>query len=538
MKTYKHIFSLAAVCLSAFSFTGCIDETEPTSGVIKEQLEGNASAVEALVKGIPATLNTRYFTDTRRDWAFGFGALMHIRDIYTQDLAAQDEQGYQQYYYFGRNEYQGRDYVFCQYPWNFYNKIISTSNSVINSIDPEGANASGLGFLGASLCFRAMCYLDMARCYEFLPSDAYPEAVNADGKDITGLTVPILTGLETEDEIRNNPRVSREDMFEFIHTDLENAIKYMEHMSGNDKTLPHLDCAYGLMARLYMWVEDYENAEKYARLAIDAADTTPISKDDAMNTTTGFNDISKWMWGSTVTKEALYSNLANWTALIVNESVFGYCGPDGGCANCLDAAMYKRLSDTDWRKLMYKAPAGSALDGQNVYIDDELGAALPDYAATKFRPGGGELNSYSVACATSYPLMRVEEMYFIEIEAAAHQDAARGKQMLETFMKTYRDPQYTCLVSEQNQVVEETVFQKRIELWGEGQSFFDVKRLNLPVTRGYEGTNHQESECFNTTTRPAWMTYVIVKLEEDGNKALTGYNNPDPSGVYTLWQGQ
>ena len=81
----------------------------------------------------------------------------------------------------------------------------------------------------------------------------------------------------------------------------------------------------------------------------------------------------------------------------------------------------------------------------------------------------------------------------------------------------------------------EIVFQKRVELWGEGLSFFDIKRLNYPVTRGYAGTNHIEEARFNTTTRPAWMNYVIVRTEEDGNAGVRGYNNPDPTGLYQVW---
>lgn len=156
--------------------------------------------------------------------------------------------------------------------------------------------------------FRAMCYLDMARAYEFLPSDAYPEAKSPDGKDITGLTVPIVLGTETEEELRNNPRRTREEMFEFIKGDLDKAIEYMDGFTGGDKTLPHQDCAYGLMARLYMWVENYEEAEKYARPAIDASTSQPMTQENGMNTSTGFNDINQWMWGSAISKEALYSN--------------------------------------------------------------------------------------------------------------------------------------------------------------------------------------------------------------------------------------
>ena len=66
-------------------------------------------------------------------------------------------------------------------------------------------------------------------------------------------------------------------------------------------------------------------------------------------------------------------------------------------------------------------------------------------------------------------------------------------------------------------------FSKRVELWGEGQSFFDIKRLNLPVTRGYAGTLHHTIGRFNTTTRPAWMNFCIVRSEGNNNTALVGF---------------
>ena len=85
-------------------------------------------------------------------------------------------------------------------------------------------------------------------------------------------------------------------------------------------------------------------------------------------------------------------------------------------------------------------------------------------------------------------------------------------------------------------MIDEIVFQKRVELWGEGQIFFDIKRLNMSVTRGYPGTNHPEARRYNTVGRPAWMNFCIVRSEKNNNAALEGYENPDPSGLYTPWK--
>ncbi len=134
-----------------------------------------------------------------------------------------------------------------------------------------------------------------------------------------------------------------------------------------------------------------------------------MTEEQWLSTTSGFNDISCWMWGSQMQAEdaAVQSGILNWTSFMSPEALYGY--------------------------------------------------------------------------ASAYPLMRVEEMYFIEAEAAAHLNAGEGKTLLESFMNTYRDESYVC---ENADVVDEVLLQKRIELWGEGTTFFDIKRLNLSVTPG------------------------------------------------------
>ena len=197
-----------------------------------------------------------------------------------------------------------------------------------------------------------------------------------------------------------------------------------------------------------------------------------------------------------------------------------------------------RLSDTDFRKKMWKAPDGGMLDGETEFLTSAsfgyFGDRLPEYASVKFRPAEGNPDDYTVGAATAYPLMRVEEMYFIEMEAAAQQGNNQAQTMLTDFMQQYRDPEYVVNASG-DELIDEIVFQKRIELWGEGLTFFDVKRLDMSVTRGYEGTNFTDASRLNTDGRPAWMNICIVQTEKNNNAALIGFENPDPSDTEELW---
>lgn len=532
-KILKSIMGVSAVAVCLGSFTSCMDETEPTTVATEEQIAASTSASEALLMAMPAYFN-KY---TNNGWHHGFGypSMMYIRDLMTGDLCQTDNtSGYHShFYYWARNKYQGDGYIFGQYIYNYFYEFVLTTNNMIGGVNEQTATAKQLGYLGAGLAFRAMVYLDMARCFEFLPHEHNLDGKNIDGNIVTNLTVPIVKAGMTQEEARNNPRATRTEMFDFILEDLNKAEEYIVNLeSTSGGVLPDLACVYGLKARLYMWVEDYANAAIYARKAIDQAGTDPMTQEECINTKTGFNDISQWMWGTKMTSEddVVKTGIINWASWLSNQTSFGYTGPSTSLYNMIDKNMYERIADTDFRKLLWIAPAGSALEGQTPLIEGS--AELPEYVAVKFRPNEGNIETHETGAATCVPVMRVEEMYFIEAEAVAHANADNGKALLEQFMKTYRDASYACTNSD---IIDEIVFQKRVELWGEGHTFFDIKRLDMSVTRGYPGTNWYDLTRLNTNGRPAWMNFVIVRTEANNNQGLVGMNNPDPSDLYTPW---
>jgi hypothetical protein len=330
-------------------------------------------------------------------------------------------------------------------------------------------------------------------------------------------------------------------MAEFIENDLNVAEAYIDNISRLDKTMPDLAVVYGLKARLYMWLEDYPKAATYARKAIDLGKYTPLTQAEWTNVQTGFNTLSTsaWMWGMQTSKEdrVVTSGILNWTSWSSNETAFGYASE--GPKLMISKQLFDRIPDADWRKLSWVGPKGSAHNKKLEFVSENYNLenssakrAVPAYGSLKFRPGSGDPDNYLTACVVGVPLMRIEEMYFIEAEAVAHTDPAAGKALLESFMKNYRYSTYSTTASGVDDVVEEIVFQKRIELWGEGQTFFDIKRLNMSVDRTYSGTNFYANCRFKSTGRPAWMNIVIVRSEGNSNAAVNGWNNPDPSGLY------
>lgn len=478
---------------------------------------------------LPWNLQWRYYASGANPYMFGYGAIMHIRDVMTEDLTRPDT-GYNWFNSWAENVYQGKSYIYSRYIWGYLRDMVIDANEWIAACQND---ESQKGLLGAAYASRALLYLDMARMYEFLPNDR-TSALSASGQDLTGLTVPIITEstfFDVQTGSYSVPRATRQEMAAFIQDDLDKAEALLPLLDNSSNLLPRLDVVYGLKARLYMWTGDYVNARSYAAKAIEASATKPMTRNEMLSTTNGFNDVSKWMWGVRYLPEdaAVMSGLCNWTSWMSNENEYGY---SYYVPLYIGKSLYDSIRDTDVRKLLWVAPYGSALDGQAPLLDADM-FPLSAYASVKFRPNEGSLDD-RVADCSAFPLMRIEEMYLIQAEAAAQQgDIAAARQLLNQFMQENRDPSYNCTLESQQDLVNEIILQKRIELWGEGQTYFDVKRLNLPVARDYEGSNFPSSSRFNTQGRPAWMNFIFPKTEEERNISLAEMNNPDPSNVYS-----
>ena len=140
-----------------------------------------------------------------------------------------------------------------------------------------------------------------------------------------------------------------------------------------------------------------------------------------------------------------------------------------------------------------------------------------------------------------YIYMRVEEMYFIEAEAKAHENLGEGIRLLNEFMNNYRivGGGYDCtnMSSSVENFTNELMLQKRIEFWGEGIVMFDMKRLDMSTRRGYVGTNSPASYRLNTEGRAPYWNFVISRGETQNNPVIATQNNPDPSQTVKPWNG-
>jgi len=547
MKKNKIVKFAAALLCAPVLLSSCIEETFPEGGnVTSGQISESPFAMEDIAASIPTILITNYL-NMGDHFDFGYPGIFGATDRMVGEVfpVSQNLPGGNQYYdrwqawlypdMGGLSATGWTDFFYL----NYY-QFIYSANEVISI---ASQSESGGVALGIAKAFRAMCYLDMARMYDPLPAKAPDRpSYESELEAVKGLTVPIVREGATLEQLENNPRATREEMFNFILSDLTDAESLLADYQPASKTMPSQAVVYGLLARTYLWLggfeetyegfvtgtEAYKKAAEYARKAINASGCTIMTESQWLDPKTGFNTVnSSWMWAMIQTTDTVLNNLLSWAAHMSLEAVYGY---GYGAQPGISVFSYERISDTDFRKKSYVTADRSYAAAQPyMSLTEEEFKTVAPYASYKFHTAGGEKSNFTIANVVDIPMMRVEEMYLIEAEATAHYDEATARTLLTSFM-AHRDPNYR-IPAATTDLVEEIIFQKRIEFWGEGIIYYDMKRLNMSMHNADTGTNAPSGAIISTDGRAPWWNCVIPLGAVQQNIALTNMNNPDPTGT-------
>ena len=532
-KTFKYIYSAAVVAALALTASSCTEsmDTEPQGSTLtKGELESNASSLDGLVKGmysnmIEAEAITSWAGATRH-YDFGYASTMMMMDNAGEDEVSPNT-GYNWY----RNNLRFNDRTdksdITYFLWNQQYKNISQANAIISATESSYKdNSAAAAARGKALAMRAFCYLNLAQMYQF----TYKGHEDA-------LCVPIVKETTTAEQASDNPRATVKDVYDFIMDDLNNAVTLLDGASRSGKADIDQQVAYGLRARTELVMQNWKAAADDAAKA--AEGYTPLSREDAAQP--GFNDISasNWIWGMDVneTSDIVQTGILNFPSMMSSFTGNGYS--PSYAYRAINSKLWNEIPSTDvrkgwWLDSKFNSPIVNPdyliNTGKQVYVfsstskdDDHLFALWKvPYLNVKFGAYQNKYGNETNAC--DVPLMRVEEMILIQAEGKAMSgDVAGGKKILEDFVRTYRDPDYTCNATTAEGVQEAVWFQRRVELWGEGFSYFDIMRLKKPIDR--RGANYEASVTYNIPAESKIMLWIIPEDEVNNNKALQGHNN-------------
>ncbi|UOB17134.1 RagB/SusD family nutrient uptake outer membrane protein [Abyssalbus ytuae] len=380
--------------------------------------------------------------------------------------------------------------------WAMFYKWIANANILINGVDQaEGEQEERDIIKGQALLYRAYAHYQLVQVW----AGAYKRGVENQQAG-----VPIRLDNSTEPLAR----ATVEEVYTQINEDIDAAIVLLQGYVRENKSHLNANVGKGLKARVALTQGSWSIAAQYAREARDGyllmdQETYALGfRDDAES-----ND--EFMWASHIVEDQTnyYGNLGAYISRNYSSSSIR-ANP-----RSINNLLYDMISPTDVRATLWD-PTGEHLN-LPPGIEIVENASRHPYTNQKF------LTVSTSDSRMDVPMMRAAEMYLIEAEALARNGQGGPAAQVLFEMVSTRDDNYTLSTNTGQDLIDEIMIQRRVELWGEGFRWLDLKRLNLPLDR--TGSNHTESITNEVLEVPAgdnrWI-WAIPQDEIDANPLI------------------
>lgn len=414
----------------------------PLSDVFKTTV-----GAEAALQGLHAMMY-----EARDEEQFGQGSISLDNDLMGEDMVLSD---YGAGWFIPTYQYQDSRSGggTASYTWDFYFRLINNANEILAHIDAaEGPQSDKDDIKGQSLFYRAYAYYQLSLLFQHTF-----KAVTTDAPGLPIYTEPTQVG---------NRRASIGEVYNQIDADLTSSANLLEPFGGQriDKSDINIDVVNGLRARVALVQEHWQAAADYAHAA---RANYPIMLMNQVDN--GFNEWgnSEWIWGSHLVEEQTNNTHSFIGQMDVDAGVYAALGQQ----KLINSQLYNHIANTDARKAWwYKNPSGTNRR----------------YNQRKFRvkvPG---------TFSNDMVYMRSSEMALIEAEAYANLNQLSNAQAPLQELMDNRDTAFV-MPATINDLLREVWYQRRIELWGEGFRFPDIKRsVTFDYLTGNEKGLHRE----------------------------------------------
>ncbi len=494
------------VLIVAATFLSCEDrlDTNPSDKVSGTLIFGSADAAKVAVNGIYRAMYMYGWSD---NWAHenpGILSLTLVKDLHGEDhVMASQGQGwfFYDYMFAVDSDYSttsGRQYS----QWSLFYTLISQANYIIHATEELISYGSeGIDILAQAYAIRGFSYTCL---YEWYCKGNYPQNYTSPG-------VPVYTDA-TSAETVGQPRGTVEELFVRINEDFETAVDLFKEadLDANENSNVCIDIysAYGLWARVAQIQENWDKASEYAVAALAKPGIKRVSTISELGE---FNNCKtpSVLWGFVVITDQT-SPFGPYLSHMDPEGGYGTVAPQ-----CIDAWLWNAIPDTDLRK--------------TTWWEDPANATYYRYAQLKFRYS--DISTY----LGDVIYLRAEELLLIAAEAACRKNDYTTARSLLTELGTERNDEYaqellrrtdsSTYATDTHQtpltLMDEILFQRRVELWSEGLGrAFDLRRLNLGFDRNYDGTNHPTSALVSLVPGDNRYVTLIPQKELDSNEAM------------------
>ncbi len=496
MKTNKIFLFLLGIVMFGTSCTDDFMEVKTTANLTSvdaaRAMEADPSKLSGFVDAIYNRMVEWNLMGTGAHDSFGFMAILHATDMMTEDIVMSKLSHFRYDYALDNREW---NYRRTNMIWTYLYSVISGANNVLALTSAESTSPDILAYRGQVLALRGMAYFYLIQMYQKL----YPISTSG-----TLPGIPLYYA-GNEGKENNLGRTPVSEILAQVELDLTTAVSNLQGWNRSTKNQIDYSVANGLLARYYMLTEQWAKAVDAARLA---QANYPVMT--ANQTKDGFMSLnnSEFMWGYDHNTEtstiyaSFFSHISNLTS--------GYAGLQYA-PRLIDKRLYETIPATDVRKTWFQDETGSIVVTTNVDAS-ATGWKLP-YANLKFGSDG--------AFTQDYLYMRGSEMVLIEAEALAHQGKGGEAAVALKKLMEKRDSSW----NKSTVTVDEVWMQRRVELWGEGFAYFDLKRLNKGIDRTYAGSNHEGSNKLVVPAGDKRWIYKIPQSEIQENAAISEEDN-------------
>lgn len=475
---------------------------------------------------------------------------------------------------FVRGEFMAsnRDY-FGYAPYGYLYMIVGQANAILDNIDGAEETIEGQRDLvkAEALTFRAHAYTRLLQMF----APRWADAANGERKCIV---------LRTHSGSEGLPLSTMNEVLDLIYSDLTEATTLFSKpevaaLPRPNISTPDINVAYGIWARAALLKEDWQTAYDAAKNA--RKGHTIMTAEQWCGGFMEAND--DYMWTNT-TDPLDFSVLSNWAMYNTCNGYMVVFNWKIG-AGAIDMGLYRQLDEKDirrsrfltpdklastmaenWYSADFVTPVGStamnlyqAMDKKDPLYRKKLNwvSALnkwivnqtpqnPSYCSEALVPAytnpdgalptdtyyqfGAQLKFYCADRAKDYyqyPYMRSTEMLLTMAEAAYMMGNISDAQSLIGELMSKRIEGFTSCTKTGQDLLDEIRLQRRIELWGEGTTFFDFKRWNIPMVRKawkegdpMTGNVMQDAACvWNPSDNHRWVR-MIPYVETDYNDRI------------------
>ena len=509
MKVLKSIYKVMGCAILAASLSSCVNDwldVAPSDGTDADAALTSSSDLAAARTGMYKALKgNSSLVDYYGQQFFVYGDVHAGDDYQYNNLGGSNRASF----YYDMNYQTASEFTSStsssNVAWKSPYIVIGRANRIIAAAeggalsDAAEAKATIDQYAAEAKVLRALAHFDLVRIY----GKPYTEDQGA------SLGVPLVTGV-----LESNAKPARSTVAEVytqVVKDLTEAISSNALATETEPGYVSVWGAKAILSRVYLNMGDYANALSVAEDIIKNSGAALWTRDQYFKA-----------WDASTPNESEFLFRLNVSGSTDNNDL-------NGIGNLQGRDGYKEMVATKKFVDMLSADANDVRN--DMFLPATADKEVAVYGTNKvflnkLRGQGGNLRNVTIV-----PIIRLSEVYLTAAECAfRNNDKTKAVEYLNDLVKN-RTTTEASLATVDNITLERILIERRKELIGEGQRYFDALRNNETITRytseadkGWHKTLSKEAQSFNRDFYKAIAAIPQAEINANPNiKQNTGY---------------